>query len=166
MKAVKSGNMMAFVQLEDMYGVTEVLVFPKVYDRVSALLQTDEPVLMSGKLSVREDEAPKLLLDRVCPLRGSAQQNETGREQGGAAPQRFGRRDAPHKLYLKLEPAQREAVLQILSETPGRIPVVLVEVAEDGSRHAVQAPRDYWVDEGYDFGALANLIGADAVVLK
>ena len=29
-----------------------------------------------------------------------------------------------------------------------------------------QAPREYWVDEGYDFGALANLIGADNVVLK
>ena len=29
-----------------------------------------------------------------------------------------------------------------------------------------QAPRDYWVDEGYDFGALANLIGPDAIVLK
>ena len=38
MKATRSGNMMAFVQLEDMYGVTEVLVFPKVYERVSALL--------------------------------------------------------------------------------------------------------------------------------
>ena len=33
-KATKSGTMMAFVQLEDMYGLTEVLVFPKVYDRV------------------------------------------------------------------------------------------------------------------------------------
>jgi hypothetical protein len=29
-----------------------------------------------------------------------------------------------------------------------------------------QAPRQYWVDEGYDFGALANLIGADGIVLK
>ena len=169
MKAVKSGNMMAFVQLEDMYGVTEVLVFPKVYDRVSAMLQTNEPVLMSGKLSVREDEAPKLLLDRVAPLRGSAQQADSAQEAGERAPQELGRRNArgaSHKLYLKLEPVQREAVLQILAETPGRIPVVLVEVDADGHRRAVQAPREYWVDEGYDFGALANLLGADAVVLK
>ena len=57
-------------------------------------------------------------------------------------------------------------MLQILAETPGRIPVVLVEVDADGHRRAVQAPREYWVDEGYDFGALANLLGADAVVLK
>ena len=26
--------------------------------------------------------------------------------------------------------------------------------------------EQYWVDEGYDFGALANLLGADSVVLK
>ena len=64
-KAARSGNMMAFVQLEDLYGVTEVLVFPKVYERVSAQLELNAAVLMSGKLSVREDEEPKLLLDRV-----------------------------------------------------------------------------------------------------
>ena len=68
MKAARSGNMMAFVQLEDMYGTTEVLVFPKVYERVSAQLVEDAPVVMTGKLSVREEESPKLLLDRVAPL--------------------------------------------------------------------------------------------------
>ena len=158
MKAAKSGNMMAFVQLEDLYGVTEVLVFPKVYDRVSAQLELNAAVLMSGKLSVREDEEPKLLLDRVEPLRGALAQREAPR------PAQTG--DGARKLYLKLAPVQREAVLAILSETPGRIPVVLVEVSPRGGKHAVQAPREYWVDEGYDFGALANLIGPDAIVLK
>ena len=151
--------MMAFVQLEDMYGVTEVLVFPKVYEKVSSRLQADEPVLMIGKLSVREEEEPKLLLDRVMPLRGAVAE-----ELPRYAPQR--RESGQKKLYLKLAEGQRERVLSILKETPGRIPVVLVEIGADGSRKAVQAPREYWVDEGYDFGALANLIGADGIVLK
>jgi len=140
-----------------------VLVFPKVYERVSALLQTDEPVLMSGKLSVREDESPKLLLDRVVPLRSGLERTEPA--PAFAAPPR-NPRPAERKLYLKLPEERREAVLGILSETPGRIPVVLVLVAADGSRRALQAPREYWVDEGYDFGALAVLLGADAIVLK
>ena len=55
-KATKSGTMMAFVQLEDMYGLTEVLVFPKVYDRVGHLLTQDAPVLLTGRLSVREEK--------------------------------------------------------------------------------------------------------------
>ena len=62
MKATRSGGMMAFVQLEDLYGVTEVLVVPKVYEREAAKLVEDAPVVMAGKLSVREDESPKLLL--------------------------------------------------------------------------------------------------------
>ena len=68
MKATKSGNMMAFLQLEDLYGVTEVLVFPKVYDRVSSLLNQDAPVILTGKLSVREEDDIKLLLDSAKPL--------------------------------------------------------------------------------------------------
>ena len=70
------------------------------------------------------------------------------------------------KLYLKLSPDQRDEVLRSLAETPGRIPVVLVEIDGEGKKKAVQAPNAYWVDEGYDFGALANLIGADSIVLK
>ena len=161
MKAVKSGNMMAFVQLEDLYGVTEVLVFPKVYERVSAQLQADEAVVMTGKLSVREDEDAKLLLERVAPLRGASTQEELPRY----VPRRQSN-PAQRKLYLKLSPDQRSEVLRILAETPGRIPVVLVEIDGEGKKKAVQAPDAYWVDEGYDFGALANLIGADSIVLK
>ena len=33
-------------------------------------------------------------------------------------------------------------------------------------KKAYQAPQNYWVDEGYDFGALANLLGADNIVQK
>ncbi|MBQ8505814.1 MAG: DNA polymerase III subunit alpha [Clostridia bacterium] len=158
-KAVKSG-MMAFLQLEDMYGVTEVLVFPKIYERLSSALTTDEPVLLVGKLSVREDEATKLLLEKVYPLR-EAPAEEHMRYN---APKR--REPAVRKLYLKLRSDQRAQVLGVLAETPGRIPVVLVEFAPDGTKKAIQAPESYWVDEGYDFGALANIIGADSIVLR
>ena len=67
------------------------------------------------------------------------------------------------RLYLKLDSGQREAALRILAETPGGICVMLYMADE---KKTYQAPREYWVDEGYDFGALANLIGADNIVLK
>lgn len=179
LKAARSGNMMAFVQLEDMYGTTEVLVFPKVYERVSGLLAQDAPVVMAGKLSVREDESPKLLLDRVAPLdqldafdaapRGRRRDDYgTPPPDYGAAPppdSGYGRRPArgSRRLYLKLTAATRPEALRILAETPGSICVMLYMADE---KKTYQAPREYWVDEGYDFGALANLIGADNVVLK
>ena len=161
LKATKSGGMMAFVQLEDMVGVTEVLVFPRVYERESANLNEDAAVVMTGKLSVREDETPKLLLDRVAPLKDLDR-------LPGAAPRRdrtapAPRPASPRKLYLKLTAETREAALAILAQTPGNITVMLYMADE---KKTYQAPRSYWVDEGYDFGALANLIGPDAIVLK
>ncbi|MBR1821125.1 MAG: DNA polymerase III subunit alpha [Clostridia bacterium] len=180
MKAARSGNMMAFVQLEDMYGVTEVLVFPKVYERVSHLLTQDAPVVMTGKLSVREEEAPKLLLDRVAPLadmdalderppRRASRSDSYGAPPSYAAPPQetpYAPRQTARqarKLYLKLTAGTREQALKILAETPGNICVMLYMADE---KKTYQAPREYWVDEGYDFGALANLIGADNIVLK
>ena len=110
---------------------------------------------------MREDEDAKLLLERVAPLRGA----DAARPEPAYAP-RWQSYGGQRKLYLKLSPEQRQEVLRILAETPGRIPVVLVEVDGEGKKKAVQAPNQYWVDEGYDFGALANLIGADSIVLK
>ena len=151
-KATKSGTMMAFVQLEDMYGLTEVLVFPKVYDRVGHLLTQDAPVLLTGRLSVREEESPKLLLDSVRPLDGG---------EAAFAPQKA--QEAVHKLYIKCPDALREEALAILRQTPGNIPVILVS-AETG--RAQRAPQKFWVDEGYDFFHLANLLGEKNVVYK
>ena len=68
MKATRAGSMMCFLQLEDLYGVTEVLVFPRVYERLGQELEADRAVLLEGRLSVREDEAPKLLLEAAAPL--------------------------------------------------------------------------------------------------
>lgn len=186
LKATRSGNMMAFVQLEDMVGTTEVLVFPKVYERVAPQLSQDAPVVMAGKLSVREDESPKLLLDNVAPLDQLDRFEDGPRRRWGGGNGRYasdygapplddygapppdsgyGRRPARgnRKLYLKLTADTRQEALRILSETPGSICVMLYMADE---KKTYQAPREYWVDEGYDFGALANLIGAENVVLK
>ena len=67
-KATRSGNLMGFITLEDLYGSTESLIFPKVFERVQPFLDTEDPVVVTGRLSIREEEAPKLLLDNVEPL--------------------------------------------------------------------------------------------------
>ena len=149
-KATKSGTMMAFVQLEDMYGLTEVLVFPKVYDRVGHLLTQDAPVLLTGRLSVREEESPKLLLDSVRPLSGESAEAPRAKE-------------AVHKLFIKCPDALREEALAILRQTPGNIPVILVS-AETG--RAQRAPQKYWVDEGYDRPRLTALLGEKNVICQ
>ncbi len=67
-KATKKGAYMGFITIEDLTGQIECLVFPKVYEKYQAMMAVDDLVVLSGKLSIREDEAPKLLVDTLTPL--------------------------------------------------------------------------------------------------
>lgn len=69
-KITKKGAMMGILSLEDLTGQIEGLVFPKVYERYVPLLNVDSLVILDGKLSFREEEEPKLLVDAVRPLDG------------------------------------------------------------------------------------------------
>ncbi len=64
-KITKKGSMMGFLTLEDLTGQLEGLVFPKIYEKYVQLLMVDNLVVLTGKLSFREDEEPKLLVDTV-----------------------------------------------------------------------------------------------------
>ena len=67
-KATKKGAYMGFLTLEDLTGQIECLVFPKTFERYQGMLAADDVVVLSGKLSIREEESPKLLVDRVTSL--------------------------------------------------------------------------------------------------
>ncbi len=64
-KITKKGAMMGFLTLEDLTGQIEGLVFPKVYEKYVPVLLADNLVTLTGKLSFREEEEPKLLVDTV-----------------------------------------------------------------------------------------------------
>lgn len=64
----KNNKMMAFVDLEDLYGDVEVVVFPNVYERCSGAIAEDKVVAVKGKLNFKEEEMPKLLADSVVSI--------------------------------------------------------------------------------------------------
>ena len=51
---------MAFLSVEDMYGAIEVIVFPRIFTENAVKLQEGNVILLSGRLSLREDEDPKV----------------------------------------------------------------------------------------------------------
>lgn len=63
----KAGDMMCFVTLEDFTGQIEVVVFPRVFNKVSRLLAPDMAVVIFGRLSVN-DEGSKVLVQDIKPL--------------------------------------------------------------------------------------------------
>ena len=65
----KRNNLMAFVQLEDLYGELEIIVFSRTYERCAALLEDDSVVMVRGRLSFREDQAPSITADDIIDMK-------------------------------------------------------------------------------------------------
>ncbi|MBR5818037.1 MAG: hypothetical protein IKY62_05275, partial [Clostridia bacterium] len=67
LKAVKNGDSMAFVKLEDRYGELEAIIFPKQFKKVASLLSEDAAVYAEGTLSVEDDDVRVIITD-IRPL--------------------------------------------------------------------------------------------------
>lgn len=64
-KYTKNDQMMAFLQLEDLYGAVEVIVFPKSYQKYQRVLSEDKKVLIRGRVSAEDDRDGKLICESV-----------------------------------------------------------------------------------------------------
>ncbi|MBN2146372.1 MAG: DNA polymerase III subunit alpha [Anaerolineales bacterium] len=60
----KSGKMMAFVTLEDLQGLVELVVFPRTWEQYSELLEPERIVMVEGKVDAASGD-PKVLVDSV-----------------------------------------------------------------------------------------------------
>ena len=65
----KNNKMMAFIDIEDLYGTVEVVVFPNVYEKFENLVAEDAVVSVSGTVNFKEGEVPKILADRIIGLK-------------------------------------------------------------------------------------------------
>jgi DNA polymerase-3 subunit alpha len=63
----KKGDRMAIVQLEDLTGTTEAVIFPKSYERVRQHLVKDSRLMIWGKVD-RRDEQVQLIIDDMQPI--------------------------------------------------------------------------------------------------
>ena len=65
----KKNQMMAFIDVEDLYGIIEVIVFPKVYDKSQYLVKEDKVVAIGGTINFKDDEPPKIIADYIEDLK-------------------------------------------------------------------------------------------------
>ncbi|ELS33863.1 MULTISPECIES: OB-fold nucleic acid binding domain-containing protein [Pseudanabaena] len=63
----KKGDRMAILQIEDLTGSTEAVVFPKTFDKVKHLLEKDKRLMVWGKID-RRDEQTQLIVDNMQPI--------------------------------------------------------------------------------------------------
>lgn len=62
-KQTKAGDTMAFVTVEDVHGTIEVIIFPKLFAKYSNILYNSNVIFVGGRLSMKEEENPKIILD-------------------------------------------------------------------------------------------------------
>lgn len=159
-KNTRNGDAMAFVSIEDRFGEMELVVFPKVLDRYGTDLFMESAICAEGELSLREGEAPKILLSTLIPLQSDKSYVESSAKTTASKP------TAVAKLYLKLPSLSSpvcDEVLRLCRLAPGETPLVLF----DGERRQYVTAKDVSVtavDALLD--ALRTLLGADAVVLR
>jgi DNA polymerase III alpha subunit len=63
----KEKKLMMFAQVEDLTGTVEVTIFPRTYEATAAVWNTDEILLVLGRVEKR-DEAPKILVEHAVPF--------------------------------------------------------------------------------------------------
>ena len=180
-KATKKGAYMGFITLEDLTGQIECLVFPKVYERYQGMMAVDDLVVLHGRLSIREEEAPKLLVEKLIPLEAWHPEESAPAAPMGSStarpvppPKRHASEapkltdaqaaaKAPRKLYLRLNRPQMDAASSVLSLYPGSVPVYLHLPAE---KMTLLAPKTGWCDASDGcLNRLNALLGAENVKL-
>ncbi len=106
-KYTKNDKVMAFLQLEDLLGSIEVVVFPRDYERYSAKLTEENKVFVRGRVSLEEDKDGKLICERI-----------TGFDE------------IPRKLWIKFRTKEEyekasDELLSLLADSDGNDSVVI-----------------------------------------
>ena len=67
-KSTKNNKMMAFIQLEDLLGTVEVIIFPNDYEKYQAELTEEAKLYIKGRVSASEDQQAKLIAEKIIPF--------------------------------------------------------------------------------------------------
>ncbi len=146
----KKGNMMAFATIEDYTGSTELILFSKCYEECKDIVEVDRMVLVTGRVSTREGEAPKILGNEVMALEKLTE--------------RF-----TCQLVIKIDvdcsDSLIEQALVSLNDYQGTTPVLLA-ARENGSEVYIRS-RKYSVNPDFTLlNSLKSLLGETAAYLR
>ena len=106
-KYTKNDKVMAFLQVEDLLGTVEVVVFPRDYEKNSAKLVEENKVFVRGRVSLEEDKDGKLICERITAFD-----------------------EIPRKLWIKFKnkedyQQEEEELLSLLADSDGNDSVVI-----------------------------------------
>jgi DNA polymerase-3 subunit alpha len=163
MKSTRNNSMMAYVTVEDNTASMEMLAFSNVLSQYGGYLRENEAVVITGRLSLRDDKDPQIVINRARPISDFSQQQEMPSQPEPQVKPQQKPMVLQGKLYLKLSsenaPEFRK-VKAIINMFPGDSDVVLYFAdtkLRRGSRCLLAQPM---------LTELKNLLGEENVVVK
>ena len=152
MKTTRNNSMMAYLTVEDDTAAIEMLAFSNVLKDYGGYIKENAPVVIIGRLSIRDEKEPQIIVNRVRSIMDYEEQS---------VPNQPISRDLT--LYLKLsgedDPNYRK-VRAIVNMFPGSN-TVKVFFADTRKIRVAQADFDNRM-----LDALRNTLGEENVVLK
>ena len=168
-RPTKNGALMSYVQLEDDSGSMELIVFQRALDAGGSYLKDNAALFIRGRISVRDEKEPQLMVDSIRPLEEARAAVSDREAPPPAVPDREPPRSAAppaapeQKLWVKLpgrdDPRLRRIEL-LLTMFPGTQQLVIWcerEKKRIGARCLIH--------EGLIL-ELQELLGKDNVVVK
>ena len=144
---------MAYVTVEDDTGSMELLVFARVLGESGSYIKENFPVVVTGRISVRDEKAPQLMADSIQPLQQDLPLQVLKPKE-----------EKEKKLYIRLpsesDPRWRKITL-ILEMFPGKEP--FRAKFEDSNRWSETMPCQV---HGLLLETLEELLGSENVVVK
>ena len=157
MKTTRNNSMMAYVTLEDDTASIEMLAFSNVLSQYGNYIRENLPVVIVGRLSMRDDKEPQIVINRACPMSDYTEQNRLMEEMSGPAVQKTG------TLYLRL-PSEEGTLFQKIRAILGMFPgdsQVVVYFADTKQRRGSRCSLDSRM-----IPELERVLGKENVVIK
>ena len=157
MKTTRNNSMMAYVTLEDDTAAIEMLAFSNILSQYGGYLKENQPVVIVGRLSMRDDKEPQIVINRARSISDFAANTDIREPVAVPAAKPTG------TLYLRL-PSQEGPLFgkirAILNMFPGESQVVIY-FADTGHRRGTRCMLHRSM-----ITELKNVLGAENVVIK
>ena len=111
-RTTRNNTLMAYVNLEDDTASMELLCFSRVLGESGGYIRENSAVLVTGRISVRDEKEPQIMVDTISPLnQGEVQQQEKESRLYIRMPSRQDPRMRKVELVLSFFPGEGQAVL-------------------------------------------------------
>ena len=175
--STKNNEMMAFINIEDLYGSMEVVVFPRVLEKYKDLIKEDQIVLIKGKISIRGDEDVSLIAGQVKSIDDDSEftSQKPFYNGGYSQSENYNKQvlnGTGKKVFIRLDSMSNQDLLNKIYSTirahQGRDPVIIFPLDENehGEKKTYQL-KDMGVYASDELKAyLADLVGEGDIVIK